>query len=214
MFLGFLLIRFEAAGVALGKMEHRLESKARYVALIIFSALTALGSGCGDGFSNRGGGALGSALASHVGDHLGGPVVELQVYTSCEGMDSKNPDTRCAGVRSAEIEVFFDGDSLIFDFSNAPKNGTISENGFEGYVLMMMEDSRLPALLDASLDTEVSNVDPERIQIEIDDASVAVNFQGLDYDDTTLVKVDLAFDGAGDPVRGRDANPQGLLRAC
>ncbi len=176
-------------------MEHRLETKARYAALRLFAVLTALGSGCGDGFSNSGRGALSSSLASHIGDHMGDPGVELRVYTGCEGMDSENPETRCAGVRSAEIEVFLDGGSLLFDFSNAPKNGTISENGFEGYVLLMTEDPRRPALLDARLDTEASNVDPELIRIEIDDASVAVNFQGLDYDDTLFVKINLAFDG-------------------
>lgn len=176
-------------------MEHRIESKPRYAALIIFGVITALASGCGDGF-NKPGGALSSALASHLGGHMGGPGADLRVYTSCEGMDSTNPETRCKGVRSAEIEVFFDGDSLLFDFSNAPTNGTISETGFEGYVFVMTDDSKWPVVLDARLDTEASNVDPERVQIAIDDANVAVNFQGLDYDYTTFVKLDLVFDGA------------------
>jgi hypothetical protein len=177
-------------------MEHRLETKAPHTALLLFAVLTALTSGCGDGFSNTGSGALGSSLSSHIGGHMGGPGVELVVYTSCEGMDSENPDTRCAGVRSAEIEVFFDGKSLLFDFSNAPKSGTISENGFEGYAVSMNEESRHGALLEASLDADLSSVDPERIEIEIVDGSLMVNFQGLEYDDTLFVKVDLAFDGA------------------
>jgi hypothetical protein len=177
-------------------MEHRLASTARYAALILFAALTALASGCGDGFGNTGSGALGSSLSSHIGAHMGGPGVELQVYTSCEGVDSENPDTRCAGVRSAGIEVFFDGDSLLFDFSNAPNSGTISDRGFEGYVVAMTEESKHGALLDASLDAELSSVDAERVQIEILDGSVAVDLRGLEYDDSLFVKVDLAFDDA------------------
>jgi len=177
-------------------MEHRFETKARYAALVLFAALTALASGCGDEFSNTGSGALGSSLSSHIGRHMGGPGVELQVYTSCEGVDSENPQTRCVGVQSAEIEVFFDGHSLLFDFSNAPKSGTISDEGFEGYVVEMTEESRHGALLDASLDAELSSVDAERIQIDLVDGSVAVNLRGLEYDDSLFVKIDLAFDDA------------------
>ena len=34
------------------------------------------------------------------------------------------------------------------------------------------------------------------IQIFVDDKNVAVNFQGLDFDDSTFIKVDLVFDEA------------------
>lgn len=173
-------------------MEHTTESTPRHPALIICAVLAALASGCGDGFGG-GGSAFGSALASHVKDEMGGAQVELTLYTGCEGMGSENLDTRCSGIRSAEIEVFFDASSVVFDFSNAPKPGAISETGFEGYVLSIPETSRLPALLGATLDAGASNVDAERIQIESDDARVVVDFQGLEYDDTTFVKVDLEF---------------------
>ena len=177
-------------------MEHGLETKPRHAAFLLFTVLAALASGCGDELGNSGSGALGSSLSRQIGGHMGGPGVELLVYTCCEGMDSENPDTRCAGVRSAGIEVFFDGTSLLIDFSNAPKSGTISENGFEGYVVRMTEESKHGALVDASLDADLTNVDPERIQIEILDGSMAVNLQGLEYHDSLFVKIDLVFDDA------------------
>ncbi|MBT8480109.1 MAG: hypothetical protein HKP36_00855 [Myxococcales bacterium] len=177
-------------------MEHRPHTKARHAALLFFAALTALGSGCGDELSNTGSGALGSSLVNHIGRQMGGPGVELQVYTSCEGVDSENPQTRCAGVRSAEIEVFFDGHSILVDFSNAPRSGTISDRGFEGYVVTMTEESRHGALLDASFDAELSSVDAEGIQIGFVDGSLALNLQGLEYDDSLFVKIDLVFDDA------------------
>lgn len=173
-------------------MEHRPHATLRHPALIICAVLAALASGCGDGFGG-GGGAFSSALASHVKDEMGGAQVALTLYTSCEGMGSENLDTRCEGVQIAGIEVFFDAGSLVFDFSNAPKPGTISATGFEGYVLAIPEHSRLPTLLHAALDTEVSNVDAEWVQIENDDARVVINFRGLEYDDATFVKVDLEF---------------------
>jgi len=172
-------------------MEHRPQP-VRHPALIICALLGALASGCGDGFGG-GGGAFGSSLASHIRDEMGGAQVELTLYTSCEGMGSEDVDTRCKGVQSAEIEVFFDASSVVFDFSNAPKPGVISETGFEGYALLIAEHSGLPPLLRAALDAEGSNVDVERVQIETDDARVIVNFQGLEYDDATFVKVDLEF---------------------
>lgn len=174
-------------------MEHTLPATPRYAALVIAGVLAALASGCGDQFGQSGG-AFGSSLASHVMDEMGGPQVELTIFTSCEGMDSKELGTRCEGVRSAEIEVFFDGTSLVFDFANAPAPGDISDRGFEGYVLTKTEDSMLPALRDAVIDTELSSVDPAMIQIEVDGSSIAVDFRGLDYDDSTFIKVDLVFE--------------------
>ncbi|MBW2510161.1 MAG: hypothetical protein JRE81_16145 [Deltaproteobacteria bacterium] len=174
-------------------MEHKLATAPGHTALAIAGIVIALASGCGDQLGVSGS-AFGSALASHVKDEIGGPQVELTVVTSCEGMESTNLETRCEGVRSAEIEVFFDGSSLVFDFSNAPRSGVISDRGFEGYVLTRTEHSMLRALRDASVDGELSNVDADMIQIELDGTSIAVDFRGLDYDDATFVKIDLAFE--------------------
>lgn len=174
-------------------MAHTLDTKARYAALF-FLALAAFASGCGDSLGGRSGGALGSALASHVEDHMGGPQVELMVYTSCEGRESGNPETRCEGVQSAQIEVFFDQQSLIFDFSNAPSPGKISENGFEGYVLSIPETSRLSTLVDALVDDTESTADLGSVMVDVDERSIAVDLRGLDYHDATFLKVDLFFE--------------------
>jgi hypothetical protein len=174
-------------------MAHTLENKARYAALVLL-ALSALASGCGDSLGGRSGGALGSALSNRIEDRMGGPQIELMVYTSCESRDSENPETRCEGVRSAEIEVFFDQQSLVFDFSNAPRPGTISENGFEGYVLSIPTTSKLSALVDAWVDEAESNVNLEAVELELDGNSIAVDLRGLDYHDATFLKVDLFFE--------------------
>ncbi len=174
-------------------MAHAIDTKARYAALVLLT-LTALASGCGDSVGGGSRGAFGSVLASHVEEQMGGPQLELMVYTSCEGSKSENPETRCEGVQSAEIEVFFDRQSLVFDFSNAPRPGTISENGFEGYVLSIPETSKLSSLVDASVDEGVSNVDLGAVALELDDTGIAVDLRGLDYHDATFLKVDLAFE--------------------
>lgn len=174
-------------------MAHTPDNKVRNAALIAL-ALAALTCGCGDSLGGRSGGsAFGASLASHIEDQIGGPPVELTIYTGCEGMGSKNLDTRCEGVRSADIEVFLDRQSLIFDFSNAPKRGVISDASFEGYVLSIRGFSGSPTLLDATVDTVESTVDASAIAIELDSNNVAVDFRGLDYHDATFVKVDLTF---------------------
>ncbi len=175
-------------------MAHSLTHAARTTALLLL-ALSALASGCGDSSpAGGGGGGIRSALASHARERLGGEMVELVIYTSCEGVDSENPDTRCAGIVDANVEVFYDGHALIFDFSNSPRRGRVSDLGFEGYVLEMTERSTLPPLVDAYVDSASSSVDAAEIGLRVEEKSISVGFEGLIYDDSTFVKVDLVFD--------------------
>ena len=176
-------------------MAQQLTYTAR-TTLLLMLALSALTAGCGDSSfrAEGGGGRIHSALADRVKERLGGEMVELTMYTSCEGVESGNPETRCAGIVEANIEVFYDGGALIFDFSNGPRTGRISDVGFEGYVLAMTETSTLPPLVDAMVDAEASTVDAAEVGIRVDSESVAVSFDGLVYDDSTFIKVNLTFD--------------------
>jgi hypothetical protein len=83
----------------------------------------------------------------------------------------------------------------LFDFSNVTKDGKISEAGFEGYIVSVTEDSNLPPILEAIVDATKSTVGSEAVGVDFDDKNIAVNFQGLDYDDATFVKIDLVFEG-------------------
>jgi hypothetical protein len=177
-------------------MEHKLNNTARTVSLVAFAALISFTAGCGDGFFAKGEGPVGSALSRHVRDAMGGAEVDVLEYTGCEVMQSGDPEARCEGVSDTQIEVFIDGQSIIFDFSNVTKDGTISEADFEGYIVSVTEDSNLPPILQAIVDATKSTIDAQDVDVDFDDKSVAVNFQGLDYDDATFVKIDLVFDDA------------------
>ena len=120
--------------------------------------------------------------------------MELLEYTGCKVVQSDDPKARCQSVSETQIEVFVDGRSLIFDFSNVSKTGRISEGEFEGYVLVVEEDSGLPPILDAIVDALKSSPGSENLDVQFDDKSVVVNLQGLDYDGDTFIKVDLVFD--------------------
>lgn len=177
-------------------MAHAHDLGAPKITLLLVSLLVALGSGCGRDYSGGAEGGFGTALATRLVDRMGGPATELTTYTSCESIEEGGSRSRCAGVRSAGVEAFFDGRSLVFDFSNAPGEGVIAETGFEGYVLSLTEQSRLAAIMDAVIDQGESTVDSEALFIEIDDTSVSIDFEGLRYDDTTFIKIDLVFEGA------------------
>lgn len=176
-------------------MAHATDNKARNTALVLLAVLAALGSGCGRDYSRVSKGGFGSTLASRLVDEMDGPSAELTTYTSCESIGG-GARTRCAGIRSAGVETFFDGRSLVFDFSNAPSKGSIAEEGFEGYVLALTEDSRLASIVDAFVDETESTVEPDAVAIELDETSVSIDLGGLRYDDTTFVKIDLVFEDA------------------
>ncbi len=174
-------------------MGRKLNNTVRKVSLAVFAALIALTAGCGDGFLNQGGGLFGSSLAGHLTDRMRGADVDLLEYTGCEVVESEDPEARCESVSGTEIEVFIDGQSMIFDFSNVTERGKISDADFEGYILSVTEDSNLPPILEAIVDATKSSIDSQDLDVQFDDKSVAVNFQGLAYDDATFIKVDLVF---------------------
>lgn len=172
-------------------MEHGLYTTVRNAALILIASLGVLASGCGDSFLNQGGGMFDSMLARRMKEQMRGADVELLEYTGCEVLKSDDPEARCEGVSDTKIEVFVDGQSII-DFSNVDEDGTISEAAFEGYVVSLAEDSNLPPIVDAA----ASRVDSKTLDLDFDDKNVAVNLQGLRYDEGTFIKIDLVFDEA------------------
>jgi hypothetical protein len=172
---------------------NKTNHKAARIACI---ALAILSSGCGDGFFHDAHGGFGSVLSRQLRARMADVDVELLEYTGCQIVQSDDPEARCKGISDTEIEVFVDGQSLIFDFSNAVEEGQISDVEFEGYVLVVNEDSSLPPILEAIVDAAKSSTGAEDVDVQFDDKSVVVNFQGLGYDDATFVKVDLVFDQA------------------
>ena len=176
-------------------MEHKLNNTVRKAALATLAALIALTAGCGDGLFSRDGGMFSTALVKQIRERMGVAEVDVLEYTACEVVNS-DAEAHCQGVSETEIEVFVDGNSIMFDFSNVAKDGKISEGGFEGYVVSAADESHVPPILEAVVDAVESSIGSRNVHVEFDDKNVAVNFQGLDFDETTFIKVDLMFDQA------------------
>ena len=180
-------------------MELQLNNTFRKAVLVLIALMFALTTGCGDGFFNETGSQFNNSLSRRIVDSMGsmdGAELDLVELTACEVVASDDPEARCKGISDTEIEVFLDGESIIFDFSNVTKGGKISQSEFEGYIVSVTEHSRMPRILEAILDATQSTIGSEDLDVQFDDATVAVNFQGLDYDDATFVKIDLVFDEA------------------
>jgi len=180
-------------------MELTLNDTSRKAVLLLVALMIALTTGCGDGFFSSGGGQFNGFLSRRIVESMGsmgGAEVDLVELAACEVRESTDPDARCEGVSDTQIEVFLDGESIIFDFSNGTKGGKISPSEFEGYIVSVTEDSRMPRILEAILDATQSTIDSRDLDVQYDDTTVAVNFHGLAYDDATFVKIDLVFDDA------------------
>jgi len=175
-------------------MKNKPNRMDRRAGWVVCAGLVSLASGCGDGFFHKPGGVFEAMLSRQISARMADADVELLEYTGCQVLRSDDPDAHCQSVSDNQIEVFVDGQSLIFDFSNVSKTGRISEGEFEGYVLVVEEDSGLPPILDAIVDALKSSPGSENLDVQFDDKSVVVNLQGLDYDGGTFIKVDLMFD--------------------
>ncbi len=136
--------------------------------LALLSAL-ALGSGCGDGYrANRGGVILdliGKAFDGRVG------VQELSL-------------------NQVSLEVEVEGSSVLFDFSNVEAPGVLSTLDSGGFVLDVTE---LPSVLGVGIDPELTSADPSELGIQFNGSQIIIDFDDLNYDDTTFIKVDVRF---------------------
>lgn len=175
-------------------MEKGFFSNACNTVLVTLGLIVTLTSGCADGPLNRAGGVFDSVLTKEMRKRAGDAELRVQEYSACFGAEGSEVGVACKGISTAEVEVFIDGTSVILDFSNVSENGTISEEDFEGFLLSAAEESNMPPILGALVDKAKSHMAEQEVEVDFDYEYVAINLQGLRYDDSTFIKVDLAFE--------------------
>jgi hypothetical protein len=97
----------------------------------------------------------------------------------------------CSGASSPAVEVRVDGRSLIFDFSNVDREGVFPEAQFEGYELAFARRCGDMVLAGVSIDKEHSTMAAAEIRTSHHYDRVGVDLQGLAYDHSSFIKIDL-----------------------
>lgn len=146
-------------------------STLRKLSTLALVSVLAFGSGCGDSYFTNGGGAIHSDLDKSLNGQAG--VQELSLNQV-----------------ALEIEVDLEGNCIIFDFSNIEEAGVLSALDSEGFVVDVTE---LPSVLGVGIDPELTSAHPSELGIQFNGEQIAVQFNDLNYDDTTFIKIDVRF---------------------
>jgi len=99
----------------------------------------------------------------------------------------------CSSGTEAQVTIdILDGQSIIYDFSSVTTKGTFTSASFNGYVFTELLGAA-PELLSATVDGEVSTLELDDDALRVDGRVLRVNFEGIQFDDTAFVKIDLVF---------------------
>ena len=107
--------------------------------------------------------------------------------------DVSNLGSPCAGSPAPEIEVYFEDDSLVFDFSGVTHKGRFAATDFDGYIIDFALSERNALLLHAAVDVEASTLPLDGSDIEFERDHIALNFEGLTYDEQSLARINFVF---------------------
>lgn len=158
----------------------------RTIALVGLTVCLEALSGCGDAgmFSTRDGG---EALVANDRSQIDTEHATVLHHSARCGESTAGPCTKGMG---PAIEIYFDGHSLIFDFSNVATPGTFTSSDFEGYVLEVQAEANAPILF-ARVDAELTTLDLDDSNLGYDETHLEVNFADISYDRGDFVKIDL-----------------------
>ena len=167
--------------------------------LLAVIASLAILSGCGDG---------GLFSRNHTG---GGSVGSLGAVIDSAMVTVGHRSTRCGDNMAAPcpkgmdpgVEIYFDGNSVIFDFYNVAEPGTFEGADFEGYMFEVGRNADSP-ILAAKIDYDATTLDVDEANLAYGESHLEVNFAGLSYDRDSFVKVDLLVGPLNLLRRGRD----------
>jgi len=99
----------------------------------------------------------------------------------------------CSGGTEAEVTIdIIDGQSITYDFSSVTTKGAFTSASFNGYVFTELSGAA-PELVGASVDREVSTLELDDDALRGDGHALRVNFEGIQFDDTAFIKIDLVF---------------------
>jgi hypothetical protein len=167
-------------------MQKTIASQFRRATLLTFAAGLGALSGCGDaGFFSRN--QMDGEAMGNLGADLDAKNVTVVPYSTRCGVNTAAP---CAKHIDPAVEIYIDGHSLIFDFSNVVEPGTFPDDDFEGYMLEVAPHADSP-ILAAVVDPGATTLDLDMSNLAHDRGHLEVNFAGVAYGPGDFLKIDL-----------------------
>jgi hypothetical protein len=104
-------------------------------------------------------------------------------------------ESPCAEGPAPGIDVLFDMEShsILLDFSRVTQGGRFPETGFDGYIFDVLLEESNGLLLVLAIDRELSTLKLDDRHVEWDHSHIEVNLEGAQYDQQSLLKLDLVF---------------------
>lgn len=125
-------------------------------------------------------------LISLVGDHM-----------EFSSEDVAGLKSACSNGPEAEVSIDVEGRSIVYDFSHVVGPRKFAAGGFNGYIFADAL-AAAPEVLRATVDRDATTLDLDDSAFRVDGHVVLVNFEGIEFDESTFIKLDLTF-----------ANPEG-----
>lgn len=99
----------------------------------------------------------------------------------------------CAGEPGPAVEVRFEHESVVFDFSEITSPGRFAKADFDGYLIDLRLGEQNALLLAAAVNRDRSTLVLESDAVYHEHDYIEVNFQDVAYDESGLVEIQLVF---------------------
>ena len=120
-------------------------------------------------------------------------IVPVCAQVEFPGEELATLKSSCSGSTEAEVSIdVVEGRSIIYDFSSVTKAGAFKAANFNGYVFTELLDTA-PELVGARVDRGVSTLELDDDALSVDGHVLRANFEGISFDHTSFVKIDLVF---------------------
>lgn len=116
-----------------------------------------------------------------VGDHM--------EFPNCA---AAAPKSSCASDNLVAVAIDVQPRGIIYDFANIGGPGIFERADFNGYVVVDLLRTS-PRILEARIDRDMTTLDLEDRDVVVDGRSVHANFEGLRFENTDFVKINLVF---------------------
>jgi len=102
-------------------------------------------------------------------------------------------ESPCADGPEVQVDIDLEGQSVLYDFSNVAAAGRFPSAEFEGFVITDTYHS-VAAIVGASFDGTLSTLSLPEEALSFEAHSISVNLEGIAFDQTSFIKVDLVLE--------------------